>query len=56
MEEQNFLVDDQSAFGTFAPNAKILKSITLMRRLPTHWFGKRLMFFAPPGHKKWRLH
>lgn len=45
MEEQNFLVDDQSAFGTFAPNAKILKSITLMRRLPTHWFGKRLMFF-----------
>jgi FkbM family methyltransferase len=45
MKEANFLVDDQSSFGTFAPDAETLRAIKLMRRLPPHWLGKRLMFF-----------
>ncbi len=44
MEPVNVLVDDSSPFGAFRANDKFYKTINRMRRLPTNWLGKRLMF------------
>ena len=37
-------IDDHSEFGTFSASGATAKLILLIRKLPTGWFGKRLMF------------
>lgn len=52
MSEQQIPIDNHLDFGTYAPNANVLKRMAFMRRLPTNWFGKRLMFFLRSRTRK----